>query len=125
MSDKPKYEALFLDGVEHLPFRDPSAIERIVGVVRKAVQLGTGFYDWPLWQRYPTWQQYNQQISDEREAAAKAGRAAHPSVAPPKQRPAPPQGYRNVLDPGKFHPPGWKGPKGSRWPRLTKKKAGV
>lgn len=71
-----------------IPYRDPLTIERIVGKIRKAVQLGTGFYDWPLWKRYPTWHQYNQQIADEREAAAKAARPAHRSAAPPSRQPA-------------------------------------
>jgi hypothetical protein len=70
-----------------IPYRDPGAVERIVGKIRRAVQVGTGFYAWPLWQRYPTWHQYNQQLADEREAAEKAGRAPHPSVAPPPHGP--------------------------------------
>ena len=65
---------------EDMPYRDPTAVERIVGKRRKAVQIGTGFYPWPLWQAYPTWQQYNEQLANERVAQEKAERAAK---APP------------------------------------------
>ena len=36
----------------NLPYRDESVVDRIVGVRRKAQQIGTAFYDWPLWQAY-------------------------------------------------------------------------
>lgn len=112
-----KYEDLFLDGIRYLTERKPADVDKILGSPRKALpQLDAGFYSWPMWRRYPTWQQYNQQLAEEREAAAKAGRAAHPSAAAPVHRPAPPQSWRNCMEPGKKHPKGWKGPPGSRAP---------
>jgi hypothetical protein len=66
-----------------IPYRDPLTVEKIVGKIRKAVQIGTAFFDWPLWRAYSTWDQYNEQLAVERAAAEKAGRAPHPSVAPP------------------------------------------
>ena len=66
-----------------LPYRDPQAVERIVGKVRKAVQIGTGFFEWPIWKAYPTWNQFNEQLAQERADAEKEGRDPHPSAAPP------------------------------------------
>jgi hypothetical protein len=47
------------------------------------VQLGTGFYEWPIWQAYPTWQQFHIEIANEREAARKENREAHKATQPP------------------------------------------
>lgn len=40
-----------------LGFRDPTVVETIVGKRRKAMQIGTGFFEWPLWTAFPTWHQ--------------------------------------------------------------------
>ena len=52
-------------GGENLPFRDPKVIETIVGKRRRAVQIGTGFWDWPLWTAHPTWHQVQEQLAKE------------------------------------------------------------
>lgn len=66
-------------GGENFPFRDPKAIETIVGKRRRAVQIGTGFWDWPLWTAHPTWHQVQEQLAREssqvRAAAISTGTA--------------------------------------------------
>ena len=44
-------------------YRDPGVIEGIVGRQKKAVQIGTGFWEWPLWKAYPTWTQWQERIA--------------------------------------------------------------
>jgi hypothetical protein len=66
-----------------LPPREVTAVDRIIGLRRRAVQIGTSFFDWPIWKAYPTWHQYNQQIADERDQAKKEGREPHTAVVPP------------------------------------------
>jgi hypothetical protein len=82
MPYKPGY--LRDDTTVVLPYRDPTVIERLVGKKRAAVQIGTGFWEWPLWQAYPTWCQFNEQLANERTAAQKENRAAHPAASEPK-----------------------------------------
>lgn len=66
-----------------LPYRDPLFVDKVVGKIRKAVQVGTGFWEWPLWKAHPTWAQYNEQLAQERVDAEKEGREPHRAVAPP------------------------------------------
>jgi hypothetical protein len=68
---------------EQLPYRDSGVVDVIVGVKRKAVQVGTAFWNWPIWQAYPQWHQFQQQISEEREQAKKEGREPHIAAKPP------------------------------------------
>lgn len=70
-------------GMKYLNYRDPNIIDTIVGKARRAVQIGTAFFDWPLWRAYPTWHQYDEQIAIERATAKAEGRDPHPSAAPP------------------------------------------
>ena len=75
------------DGVgEHgavMPHRDEAVVRQIIGTVRKAVQIGTAFFSWPIAQAYPTWHQFQQQIAEERVAAEKEGRLPHSAARPP------------------------------------------
>jgi hypothetical protein len=66
-----------------MPHRDEGAVRAIIGVARKAVQVGTAFFDWPIWQRYPTWHQFQKSIAEEREQAEKEGREPHSACQPP------------------------------------------
>jgi hypothetical protein len=66
-----------------LPYRDPQRIDAAVGTKRKAFQMGTAFWNWPIWQAYPTWHQFQKQISEERAAAIREGREPHISAQPP------------------------------------------
>lgn len=102
-----------------LPFRDPTTVERLIGKRRRAQQIGTGFYEWPLWQAHPTWHQFHDAIDAERTAAAQEGRPPHRAAADP-----PPAVHGNT----KLHPDELQGGgttverakkpvgKGSNWP---------
>lgn len=68
------------DTGKQLPFREQEFVDRVVGLKRKAVQMGTGFWEWPLWRAYPTWDLFHKMLADEREQAAKEGREAHPAT---------------------------------------------
>ena len=72
------------DTGSQLPYRDPLAVERIVGRIRKAVQVGTAFWDWPICKAFPTWNQFHEQLAQERVDAEKEGREPHAAAAPPK-----------------------------------------
>jgi hypothetical protein len=48
------------------------------------MQIGTGFWEWPLWRAYPTWDLFNKMLADEREQAAKERRQPHQAALPPK-----------------------------------------
>lgn len=77
-------EGGIIDTGKPLPFRDEQVVDSVIGRRRKTPpSLGTGFYDWPLWQRYPTWQQFWELLAKEREAAAREGRAPHRAARPP------------------------------------------
>ena len=43
-----------------MPHRDETVVRQIIGTVRKAVQIGTAFFSWPIAQAYPTWHQFQQ-----------------------------------------------------------------
>jgi hypothetical protein len=51
-----------------LPYRDSTVVDTIVGKRRRAQQVGTGFYEWPLWKAYPTWNQFNELLAKDRKA---------------------------------------------------------
>jgi hypothetical protein len=87
-----------------IPYRDPVTVEKIIGKIRKAVQVGTGFFEWPLWRAHPTWHQFHDELNAEREAAEKEGRPAHPSAAPPVRKTAPPQTIDSIYRPHRNSP---------------------
>ena len=66
-----------------LPPREVTSVDIVLGMRRRAVQVGTAFFEWPLWKAYPSWHQFQQQISEEREAARKEGREPHIAARPP------------------------------------------
>lgn len=108
MAKRPGTELMKRYNFKYLVYRDPEAIERDVGKKRKAQQVGTSFFDWPLWQRYPSRVQFDEQLAAEREAAEKAGRPAHLAAAAPLRGPSTPMTYRSALHSV------FKGPKGSK-----------
>ena len=71
------------DTGKQLPFREQAFVDRIVGLKRKAVQMGTGFWEWPLWRAYPTWDLFNKMLAEERDDAAREGRPPHRAAAAP------------------------------------------
>jgi hypothetical protein len=40
-----------------LPYRAETDVDRQLNPRRKAQQIGTGFFEWPLWRAFPTWPQ--------------------------------------------------------------------
>ena len=54
------------DTGQQLPYRDPNAVDGIVGKKRNAYQVGTGFFEWPLWQHYRTWVQYLDEVASKK-----------------------------------------------------------
>lgn len=66
-----------------LPDREVTLVDVVLGMRRRAVQIGTAFFSWPIAQAYPTWHQFQQQIAEERQAAKEEGRDPHPASKPP------------------------------------------
>jgi hypothetical protein len=49
IKERPPYDGSYAT----LPYREDAAVDKVVGKKRAAVQIGTAFWDWPLWRRYP------------------------------------------------------------------------
>lgn len=54
------------DTGQPLPYRSDDAVDKVVGKRRRAVQLGTAFFGWPLWERYRTWTQHLDDVAQKR-----------------------------------------------------------
>jgi hypothetical protein len=50
-----------------LPHRPEYHVDAIVGKRRKAQQIGTGFYEWPLWKAHPSWDQLQHELAKKKE----------------------------------------------------------
>jgi hypothetical protein len=58
--DKPAWARLAEQAAnwKPLPYRAESDVDRDLNPRRKAQQIGTGFFEWPLWRAFPTWPQH-------------------------------------------------------------------
>lgn len=66
-----------------IPYRDPAAVDRILGPRRKRITTNLELATFPLSQAYPTWNTYHQALAEERAAAVREGRKPHPAADVP------------------------------------------
>jgi hypothetical protein len=52
-----------------LPFRAEADVDKDLNPRRKAQQIGTGFFEWPLWRAFPTWPQHLERVAAARGTA--------------------------------------------------------
>jgi hypothetical protein len=65
-----------------MPYRDPEKVDAVVGKKRVSPEDDETI-DWastPIGKKYPRWHNFLQAIAEEREAAAKENREAHPAT---------------------------------------------
>jgi hypothetical protein len=46
-----------------MPYRADTDVDRDLNPRRKAQQIGTGFFEWPLWRAFPTWPQHLERVA--------------------------------------------------------------